>query len=270
MSRRKISLSKDILEKMYWTENLSPYKIGDIFGCSFSTITNRMREFGIKFKNHSLARQKYPRSNFSDDILEKSYMFGFRVGDLSVYKTNPRSEFIVVRCHTTTVDQVKVLEKMFGKYGRVTVSLSGDNNFHINCFLNDSFTFLLGKYPDMSQFTGAEQIYAFIAGYSDAEGYFGINQGKARFKIDSYDEVVMKWIGDNLARLGIRNIVKIISICRDKRNFGAKLYRLNVNYGADLLKLIDNIKKYCLHKTRINQMRICRKNIVKRIENGSI
>lgn len=255
---------------MYWVDNLSPYKIGDIFCCSFSTVTNRMKEFGIKFKNNSLARQRYPKSNFSGDLSEKAYMLGFRVGDLSVYKTNPESEFIVVRCHTTTTDQVEVIDKIFRDYGKVTVSVRGENNFHINCFLDNSFDFLIEKYPDLNQFIEPEQVYAFIAGYSDAEGYFGINQGKARFKIDSYDEKVTNWIGDSLAELGIRNIVKVISICRDKRNFGAKLYRLNINYGQDLLKFIDRIIKYCLHKKRVDQMNTCRDNITKRIGNASI
>lgn len=73
-----------------------------------------------------------------------------------------------------------------------------DGSYHINCFLNKSFSFLLAKELDYSVITSSEDFYTFFAGYLDAEGYIGINQGKARLKIDSYDKDVLFWISKKL------------------------------------------------------------------------
>jgi len=261
MSKAKIKFDKEELNDLYWNQNLSPYKIGDMFGCSFSTITNRFKEYGIPFKNDSAARQRYPKQNFSGDCYEKAYMFGFRIGDLNVYKTSKSSEYIVVRCHTTSVDQINLIKGLFEKYGKVTVSQSGQ----INCHLNNSFDFLLDKYGKYDEIGHKEEFFSFAAGYLDAEGYFGLNQGKARMKVDSYDSEVLKWMSKKMELFGIRNKLKIISICKTERSFGKELWRMNVNWARDLLDLIYYLRPYARHKKRIKQMGLCESNILGRI-----
>lgn len=262
MAKNKQGLKKELLYDLYWNQNLSPYKIGDMFGCSFSTITNRFKEFGIPFKNQSLARQKYPKQDFSGNSCEKAYMLGFRIGDLNVYKTSKKSEFIIVRCHTTCKDQLDLIEDLFEKYGKVTISQSG----HINCCLNNSFDFLVEKYGKYKILNRKEEIFSFIAGYIDAEGYFGLNQGKARLKVDSHDSEVLNWMSKKLELFGIRNKLKAISICDTKRSFGKELWRLNVNWAKDLLHLINCLKPYARHARRISQMKKCENNILERMK----
>lgn len=256
----KIKLTKKLLNDLYWSQNLSPYKIGDIYGCSFSTITNRFKEFGIPFKSSSLSRQKYTKKDFSGNKCEKAYMIGFRIGDLNVYKTSDKSEFIIARCHTTCSEQLKLIVELFEKYGKVTISKSG----HINCFLNNSFAFLLEKYNHYKKITQKKEFFAFVAGYLDAEGYLGINQGKARLKVDSYDEEVLKWISKKLEIYGIRNKCRMIGICKTNRNLGMELWRININWAADLYRFINKIKPYSKHLKRINQMKVCQLNIMER------
>lgn len=260
MAKNKQGLKKELLYDLYWNKNLSPYKIGDMFGCSFSTITNRFKEFEIPFKNQSLARQKYPKWDFSGNSCEKAYMLGFRIGDLNVYKTSEKSEYIVVRCHTTCKDQLDLIQELFKKYGKVTISETS----HINCHLNNSFNFLLPKYGAYQKISRKEEFYSFMAGYLDAEGYFGINQGRARLKVDSYDSEVLKWMSKNLELFGIRTKLKIIGICKTERSFGKELWRLNVNWADDLLNLIYLLKPYARHRKRIEQMKICENNILER------
>lgn len=260
MAKNKINLKKDILNDLYWNKNLSPYKIGYIFGCSFATVTNRFKEFGIPFKNHSMARQKYPKQNFSGDLCEKAYLLGFRIGDLNVYKTSEGSNYTVVRCHTTSADQSNLITSLFERYGKVTISQSGQ----INCHLNDSFDFLLEKYGKFKEIRSKKEFFSFVAGYLDAEGYFGINQGKARLKVDSYDSQVLMWMSENLKRFGIRNKLKVIGVCKTKRSFGKELWRINVNWADDLLHLIFCLRPYAKHKKRIHQMKTCENNIVGR------
>ncbi len=256
----QIKFTKEILYDLYWNQNLSPYKIGDMYDCSFSTITNRFKEFGIPFKNQSLARQRYPKRNCSGNKCEKAYILGFRIGDLNVYKTSDNSEYIVVRCHTTCIEQFDLITSLFEEYGKVTISRGGA----INCFLNNSFDFLLDKYGKYTTIKEADEFFSFVAGYLDAEGYFGINQGKARLKVDSYDADVLKWMSKKFELYGIRNKCKLIGICKTKRSFGKELWRINVNWATDLERLILALLPYSKHKKRISQMKNCQLNILER------
>ena len=121
MSRKKIAISKVLLKKLYYKEKKSKYKIGDICGCSFKTVLNRMREYGMEPLSRSIIQSTYLKKDFSGDLTEKAYMIGFRLGDLNVYKTAPHSEVIVARCNTTNDTQANLLKRTFGKYGKVTI-----------------------------------------------------------------------------------------------------------------------------------------------------
>lgn len=243
---------------------MSPYKIGDLFNCSFSTVTNRLKEHSIPFKNQSLARIKYAKNDFSGNKVEKAYMVGFRIGDLNVYKTSEDSEVVIARCHTTTQEQIRVIEEIFGKYGKITTSLSKRSSYHINCYLNKSFDFLLDKSFPFIPLESVDEIFAFIAGYFDAEGCLGLNQNRARVKIDSYDADVLHWINKRLSESGINNILKTISVCKTKRNQGKQLWRLNINNMDDVAKFIFNIEKYCKHFKKLSQIETAKKNIIMR------
>lgn len=264
MARAKIVIERRQLESLYIKLNLSPYKIGVMFGCSFATVTNRLKDYKIPLKNQSLSRQKYPKYDFSGDDSEKAYLLGFRIGDLNVYQTSDKSDFIVARCHTTTQEQVNLMDDLFSRYGRITKSPSQHGSFHINCYLNKTFDFLLGKNCHLEQFNTKLTVFSFVAGYIDAEGYFGLSQGRARLKIDSYDTEVLSWIHNQLINSGIRSILKVISVCRDSRNFGKKLYRINVNKAESLEILFAELKKYLRHQTRITQVETCENNLAAR------
>jgi len=264
MYNRKIVIKPEELFNLYWKNGMSTYRIADIFGCSFSTVTNRLKEYKIPLKNNSQARNRYAKKDFSNNKIEKAYILGFRIGDLNVYKTCEESEVVVARCHTTRIEQCIAIKKMFSKYGKVTVSKNG-KSIHINCFLNKSFDFLLDKHCSLDEFTDRDEVFAFISGYIDAEGYIGINQNRARLKIDSYDEYVLKWISTKLDNLKIRNKLLIISVCSDNRNYGKPLWRVNVNYANDLFQLLIEIKKYSLHDKRLKQILSAENNIKERL-----
>lgn len=274
MSRSKISIDEKNLNELYWVRNLSPYKIGTLLNCSFSTVTNRLKEYEIPFKNHSQARQKYLKKDFSEDPIEKAYMLGFRIGDMNVYKTSPKSETVVTRCHTTDKDQAQLIKNLFNKYGKVTISCNSGHN-HVNCFLNKTFEFLLPKFNNPPEYlTSKKEILSFIAGYTDAEGNIGLNQGKARFKIDSYDKGILSWISTKLDNLTIKNKLRCIGI-KNKIYYNQKilnqdLWRLNVNNGTDLLKFINLIEPFIRHKRRKQQITQSKINLLMRVHRGSV
>lgn len=275
MGRKKIVISKKTLEKLYIKQSLSPYKIGSILGCSFSTISNRLREFNIPLKSPALARMKYFKTDFNGDKILKAYMLGFRLGDLNVYKRSERSETVVARCHTTQIEQVKILKALFNSFGHISVS-NNKGHFHANCFLNNSFNFLLSKNKDSWAWliNKPKLATSFIAGYTDAEGNFILNQNKGRFKIDSYDFSILSWISSWLRSQDIPNKFRLIYKMGDKWNsrypLNKDLWRLNINEANALYKFIESVMPYLRHKQRINDARVCLRNINNRIKNGTI
>ncbi|MDP4001763.1 MAG: LAGLIDADG family homing endonuclease [bacterium] len=278
MGRTKILLDQKQLYDLYHNKSMSPYKIGTFLNCSWATVANRLREFNIPLKNNSEARIKYERKDFNNVQALKAYMLGFRMGDLNVYKPTINSETIVVRCHTTQEEQVNVIKGLFSNFGHVTVSRR-NGHMHVNCFLNQTFDFLIVKDEISWGWVNEDSKFylPFIAGYTDAEGNFILNQGRARFKIDSYDyqilEKITEWLNIHNISFKFRQIYKLGDtqyINGIKSKYNGNLWRLNVNNANSLKKLILLIKPYLRHSIRIRQTKECLKNIDKRIKNGTI
>lgn len=272
---KKVSIPKNVLEDLYTRRFLSPSKIANKFGCDPQTIRNRVREYKLIKHTPAMARMKYKKINFSENPIEKAYILGFRLGDLNVYRRSNISETIIARCNTTTTAQVNLLLKVFSKYGKVTVSV-GKKYKNVNCFLNNSFSFLLPKGFPIPEWVNkdGETGYSFIAGYADAEGSFGLNQGKARFKIDSYDKIVLFWISSFLKEHVIDHKIRQIASKGDfqppKYKYNGDLWRLNINKAPDLFKFIEKIDPFLIHGIQRRRMIICKNNILLRAHNGSI
>ncbi len=279
MGRKKIIVNKRLLNKLYHKQNFSPYKIGDILGCSFSTVSNRLKEFNIPIKTPALARMKYFKIDFDEDVFVKAYMLGFRLGDLNVYKPSENSETIVVRCHTTQKAQVRVIDSLFKKFGKVSISFRTPSHYTINCYLNNSFEFLLSKKRLTWNWVTKDFLYGlpFMAGYTDAEGNFILNQDRARFKIDSYDFEILEWMSKCLTQQGINNKFRKIfnegdtQIIRGIAAIYKKdVWRLNINEASSLFTFISSIMPYLRHDTRVKDAQKCLRNINQRRTNGTI
>jgi len=276
MGNKKIKLDKKELKELYLVQKLSPYKIAPIVGCNFGTVKLRLIEYNIPLRSKAQAQMKYPKHNFSKNKIEAAYLLGFRLGDLNVYiPKSKKSETIVARCHTTDKVQVNLMKKLFAPYGQVTISKSV-YGYNINCFLNNSFKFLLPKVDKVEKWIekNNKTAQAFIAAYTDAEGNFIINQGKARFKIDSYDKNILHWIYNWLIKNNVKAKLRIIGTKGQKRSdktkFNEDLWRLNVNEAHSLEKTINMIKPYLQHKKRIEHVNKMLVNIKKRKEYGTI
>lgn len=55
--RNRKVIPKDELYDMYWNKEMHPREIGEVFGCSFSTVHNYMRKYNIPFRTKSEARK---------------------------------------------------------------------------------------------------------------------------------------------------------------------------------------------------------------------
>lgn len=269
MGRAKIQIKKEKLVSLYINKNLTPAKIGAIFGCNVITIRNRLKEYKIPFKDPAFARLKSKRKDFDNNLANKAYMVAFRIGDLNVYMPSKKSQTIVVRCHTTQEDQIRVIKSLFNGFGKITTSLA-NGHYHINCFLNTSFEFLLSKKSDAWSWLreSSKLMPSFIAGYVDAEANFILNQGRARFKIDSYDFDILDFISTWLVSRGIqtrfRRIYKMGDVWKGNSPLNKDLWRLNINDKVSLLAFIKLLLPLIRHRKRRSDMKICLKNIVDR------
>ncbi len=275
MGRNKIILKQNVLRHLYLVQNLTPMEIGKRLHCSFATVRNRLEEFGVPLKNPAVARMRYAKSDCTPNQFIRSYMLGFRLGDLNVYKRGKHSETVVVRCHTTQKAQVSVLTSLFREFGKVSVTPRKEH-FTINCFLNRSFEFLLSKDKEAWQWVRERDSVApsFIAGYVDAEANFIINQGKGRFKIDSYDRFILKWICSWLSGKGIIFRYKCIRkqgpSWKNQPPLNGDLWRLNINEANSLEKFIKSISPFLRHAHRIRDAKKCLHNVELRRKNGTI
>ena len=277
MGRKKIVIPQKILYTLYHVQGHSPARIGKRYNCNAVTVRTRIKEYGIPKKTPSLARMRYKKYDFTGSNKEKAYMIGFRLGDLNVYLPSHRSETIVVRCHSTHDAQIRLIQKLFSQYGRVSVSIAkNQKNRNVNCYLNQSFSFLLPKYnAHISSWIrkAPSRMIAFTAGYIDAEGTFGINQGKGRFKIDSYDQAILKDIYDFLLKK--RFVVKFRRLVKKgESKYGTTwnndLWRLEINEALSLEKFVVMVEPYLQHMKRKDDAHMVATNIKKRKENGTI
>lgn len=270
----KIIIPKNDLIRLYYKQTKSKYEIGRIYNCSFKTVLNRMREFGMKPLSRSIMQSKYEKKNFSGNKEEEAYMIGFRLGDLNVYQTVSHSDVIVVRCHTTRKEQLDMIEKLFKQYGKVTIGGKNKmNSKYINCFLNKSFSFLLPNEDKIENWITRDASCSnnFAAGYIDAEGNIGIYDGRARFKVDSYDKNIIFWLYEWSQKNDILcpkpQLIGRKGQIYDKNNkykFNKDLWRVRVSTMNSLNKLFRILRPLLKHKKRLSDLNKCLKNINKR------
>lgn len=240
-----------------------------MYGCDPMTIISRLRELVIPRKSASQARIRYDRYDFSGNLVEKAYILGFTDGDINTYLLSG-NQTVVARCHTTQEVQVSLLKGLFYRYGRVSISRSTLNGFHVNCYLNRSFLFLVTEKKKLPRwlFSADEVFESYMAGYTDAEGNFILNQGRARFKIDSYDKNILLCMHRFLIGKGINSILRRIAVAGrgwpGGKPINQDLWRINVNSATSLKIFIDMIKPHLLHQTRKHQIDICLANIESR------
>lgn len=278
MGRKKIVILKEVLSDLYHSKRYSPARIGRIYNCDGVTVRSRLKELHIPLRTPSQARTRYKRVDFDGSDDEKAYIIGFRTGDLNVYVPRGASETVIVRCHTTVKVQNDLFVKLFEKYGKVTVSVAQNGrNMNANCYLNKSFSFLLPKYNDTTRVWLSKddlRMRAFVAGYIDAEGSFRMNQGKARFKIDSYDIEVLRDTNIFLNALKITTKFRPIGRRGDSNGQGGlwkhDLWRLTINEASSLEKCIRELLPYLRHKNRIHDAKESLRNIKQRRHNGTI
>jgi len=261
---KRVYISKEKLEDLYLHQRLSLAKIAKLYNCCHSTIFDKMLKYNIELRNASEAHTKYPKKDFSENLEEKAYLIGFRLGDLNV-KTKENSSSILVKTNTTKSEQVELMRKVFGHYGHFYVK-SNKNVFYTGCSLNKSFSFLIPKNDEIENWMLDEDSYfaAFLAGYTDAEGSIGIYDGRARFRLGSYDKNILHQTYNKLNSLYIQTRLRLEGL-KGTNNQNKDFWRLSVNHKYSLLKLFKMLTPYLKHIKRIRDMKLAEENVKIRI-----
>lgn len=258
------------LKELYLVQKLSPRKIAKIYNCAYSTIDYKIHQAKLPTRNLAEAHVIYPRINFSDDLIEKAYLIGFRIGDLRVRKIYKNSETILVDCASTKSEQIELISKLFSKYGRVWTSHPNQvGRVQIQCHLNLSFNFLLSSKLEGWIINNKEYFFSFLAGFTDADGSIFIANGQATYSLGNYNIALLKEIKFYLEFYGISS--RKITFSDRKGLLASHGYRYNSDYWTlaisrkkNLIMLFEFFSRYLKHENRIKQMNEAISNIQKR------
>lgn len=268
-NRKPIIISKEILRHLYLKRKLSQKVIAKKFGHSLWGIQRKMKVYGIKSRDYSTANTKYPKSNFSGNLLEKAYLIGFRLGDLNIYKVN---YLIQTRCSSTIKEQAYLFEDLFKKYGYVNISTAKRGTLEMVVLLNNSFNFLLPKDDLVDKWILQEEKYflSFLAGYADAEGSYYVKKpyykkalsGWGVFEIQSYDKNIVSTISKYLTNLYIENTLYLTR--RIKRQYKKEMWRVTIVKKQSLWNFIKLIEPYHKHENKLKDLQRVKENLILR------
>lgn len=259
--------SKEDLKTWYFVDKLSTWGIEKKYGYHRSTIYRKLKEYGIAPRDRAEAHIIFPRTDFSEDLLEKAYLIGFRIGDLGVRRIYANSRTICVASGSTVQEQIDLLECLFEKYGKVWVKKTKHGKINVQVNLNETFSFLLSKdVPDWIS-SKKDYFFAFLAGFSDAEGSYGIYDKKTKFQLGNCRKDILLFIRDKLGQFDI--------VCRGPQvsypnryyySYGRKEYfQISVNRKDSLLQLFKDIKPYIKHINKIKDLNKAESNILERM-----
>lgn len=267
-----VDLSKRQLKSWYIDQKLSTWGIEKKFGYSRGTIYRKLKELGLGTRNIAKSHIRFPRKDFSGNILEKAYLIGFRIGDLNVTQRGLQSETIIIKCATTKQGQVKLFKNLFAHYGHIIEgNPTKEGKINIQANLNTSFSFLLDKSPDSYKwvFKNKKTFFAFLAGFSDAEGSFFFSRGMGVFSIGNYDKLLLTKIRKFLKRFGVETPQLAVYYQINRKKYQGYLskndyYTLRCSRKKYLLKLIGLLEPQIKHPDKLRKAHLVKENIIER------
>lgn len=282
--RRPVLITKRTLRNLYVKQKFSQAKIAKKIKCSIWAIQKLMKKYRINSRTLSESQMKYPKHNFSGDLIEKAYLIGFRLGDLRVV---PARLQIQVQCSTTVPAQVQLIKSLFSQYTHLDIKkrrfIKNQLVTDIRCLLNKSFKFLLPKEDRIEPWilNRGKLFFAFLSGYIDAEGYIFTRLYKkskapiAGFQVQSYDKNILHQIWLQLKKLGIKCPKPLLVVPKgyeSKLGFKNKkdMWRFSVNRKDALFELLISIKPCIKHAKRRQNLRKALENLRLRLKGRKI
>jgi len=269
---RKKQIKKSVIKNLYYQNKFTQKEIAEKLKKSRNYICLLMKKYKLKTRTAEKYHTRYTKHNFSNNLAEKSYLIGFRLGDLHAYLL-PSKNLIRIDCTSTKKEQINLFRKLFKKYGNIWIgNPRKDGNMVFVVLLNRSFDFLLPKEDCIPKWVqqNKNNFLSFLAGYTDAEGCIGIGKNNVAFlKISSYDKKILKQIHKNLSKLKIKCNPPRIHIKAGYKKGDGCIYRkdewsFNMNKKISLLLLLNLLEKKMKHQKRLNDLKLAQRNIVRR------
>jgi hypothetical protein len=264
------TINNQTLKHLYIQKRMSSRKIAKIYKCSYSYIDTRIKSLDIPRRDLAFAHIVTKRENFSGNLTEKAYLIGFRIGDLRVRKMYKNSETILIDCGSTKPNQILLIKNLFNKYGRVWIGKpKRDGKTQIEIGVNESFSFLLNKYPLFPIWTmKSDQIFLnILAGFVDAEGSFFVlkDNSVATFSLGNYNKPILEQIDHRLQMFGFKTKlfkgVKKGYTGKDGYSHNQDYWILSIKRKFDVYKFANLMIPFLRHKDRIYCAKMVMKNI---------
>ncbi|HLC92526.1 MAG TPA: LAGLIDADG family homing endonuclease [archaeon] len=260
---KRVPLKYDTLYDMYVLRKMSLETIGKEVGLSHSVVLDKLRANKIETRSSGETNTIYEKSDFSGDLIEKSYLIGFRLGDLCCERDS--SFTICIKSSTTKNAQLELMKSLFEKYGHYFF-YDYDGTYSFQCNLNNTFSFLLPKVDKIEDWILQDDTYflSFFAGYVDAEGTIKIYDNRARFRVGSYDRILLKTAYEKLLSLGIKCTYKL----ETKANHITQhqdFWRIGIARKASLFKLFSLLRPYMQHQDRLRDLDLAEANVIRRL-----
>lgn len=267
--RKTFIISRSELKNLYINQRLSSRKIAKIYRCAYSTIDYKIREYGFPVKTLAAAHITTPRRDFDGSNTDKAYLIGFAVGDLRVRKKYLNSETINADCGSTKKEQISLVSRLFKPYGGIWIGRSDKRGaIQIECSLNESFNFLLKKRTLIDRWIlkNKDCFWAFLAGFTDAEGCISISNKCAYYGLGNYNKNLLSQIRQYLikSKIGCSKLTESKTkgkLCFSKYFHNENYWRFGVYNKDSLLALFNLIGPYLKHSGKKKDVMIAKVNI---------
>jgi len=244
------------------------------YDCSPSIILDKLKKYKIERRNASESNTIYPKKSFDGNKVKKAYMIGFRLGDLNAKKCEGNSSLIRIKSSTTKLAQVKLIKDIFGCYGHFYAKkIRGV--YRVECSLHKSFNFLLPKKDKVEDWIlkNNRLFFAFLAGYTDAEGCIKLSQNRARYRVGSYDKNLLNQAYKKLKELNLypryRLETKAGTTYSGVKHNG-DFWGIIISNKLALLKLFEFLEPHMHHSSKLKDLKRAKENIIRRNINFGI
>ena len=241
------NLTKEELEKLYWQQKLTLSQIGRMFSVTYPTVIYWMKKRGI----HTRGIRKYHTKPFDGNELEKAYLMGLRLGDLNVQLHRRQ---ILTRTSTSHPNMLELFRGTFQKYSHVHQfpmfhpKKKPHFDWQIYALLDKSFEFMLDKAIPNEITADETMFYAFLVGYTDAEGCILITPNKDGVRlylnIASEDSKTMSIIAAKLKEAGYHLTLRIAAKRGESygRKYNNDYWELRIATKVDVVKLLERLE----------------------------
>lgn len=246
-TKLKNIITKQELEKLYWQQKLTLPQIGKKFSVTYVTVIYWMKKFGIPTRGV----RKYETRPFDGSEFEKAYLMGLRLGDLNIQLHRRQ---ILARTSTSHPAMLELFNNIFQKYSHVhqfpmfNPKKKPHFDWQIYALLDESFKFLLEKVVPENAITNENRFYAFLAGYTDAEGCILITPNtdglRFYFQVASEDSKTLSIIANKLKEAGYRFTLRIAVKKGESygRRYKKDYWALRIATKADVIKLLKRLE----------------------------